>query len=335
MPKSCCVFGCSNNKAKNPDLKYYILPHDPERRKLWFNAISRIALDKDGNILKNKLWSPKSKYHYVCSKHFISGQKKNQSNDPDYVPSVFSYKSCGKKQQALHQQCVLNCNKILAVHASAKSQPDLLSSQIKNNDKIIHSNVTDKTGCSTMIEHNYLPLASSTSPTIAMKSLISICERESMFREIDNMQSERSSLIENIEEIVHNNMTNEAGCSNMIKQNHLPLASPTSPTIAMKSLISICERESMYREIDNMQSERSSLIENIEEILHNNMTNKAGCSNMIKQNHLPLASPTSPTIAMKSLISICERESMHREIDNMQFDRSSQIKNIKEIVPIT
>ncbi|XP_047136828.1 uncharacterized protein LOC124813596 [Hydra vulgaris] len=332
MPKSCCVFECSNNKTKNPDLKYYILPHDPERRKLWLNAISRTALDKDGNILKNKLWSPRSKYHYVCSKHFISGKKKNQLNDPDYVPSVFSYKSCGKKHQALHRQSVLNCNKISAAYASDKSQPDLLSSQIENIDKIMHSNITDKAGCSTMIEQNFLPLASPTSPTIAMKSLINICERESMFHELDNMQSEKSSQNKNIKEIVHNDMTNKVGCSTMIEQNYLPLASPTSPTTAMKSLISICERESMYHEIDNMQSERSSQIENIEEIVHNNMTNEVGCCTMIEQNYLPLASPTSPTITMKSLVSEYERESIYHEMDYLRSERD--ILREKLLLPV-
>ena len=73
MPKSCCVKGCTNNIKKNPEYSYYALPSSGKRRKLWLATIGRAVVDNSGNVYKNKLWSPKSVHHYVCSKHFISG----------------------------------------------------------------------------------------------------------------------------------------------------------------------------------------------------------------------------------------------------------------------
>ncbi|KAK3584875.1 hypothetical protein CHS0354_023460 [Potamilus streckersoni] len=89
MPKSCCVPGCNSNKRKNQDLKFYIIPSERSRRDRWLNAISRAKLNPDGSINKGKRWSPKSGQCYVCSSHFITGVKVNDSTHPDYVPSIF------------------------------------------------------------------------------------------------------------------------------------------------------------------------------------------------------------------------------------------------------
>ena len=71
MPKSCFVTGCTNNIQSKPEFQYYILPQDKARRKLWLMAIGRAHIDSsgEGNL---KLWSPKSRYIYVCSEHYIS-----------------------------------------------------------------------------------------------------------------------------------------------------------------------------------------------------------------------------------------------------------------------
>ena len=69
MPKSCCVFSCTNNVKNHPELSFYLLPSNKERRRLWLQAISRASL-----LSPTKPWSPKSKYVYVCSRHFISGE---------------------------------------------------------------------------------------------------------------------------------------------------------------------------------------------------------------------------------------------------------------------
>ncbi|XP_062393520.1 uncharacterized protein LOC134080923 [Sardina pilchardus] len=85
MPKSCCVVFCTANKQKNYYLKFYILPNietEPERRIKWLQAIRR---EDD----KGKLWDPKSRHVYVCSRHFITGLKSDREDHPDYIPSVF------------------------------------------------------------------------------------------------------------------------------------------------------------------------------------------------------------------------------------------------------
>ena len=49
-PKSCCVKNCSNSTKNNENVKFYLLPKDKVRRKLWLHAIGRIYIDKDGSI---------------------------------------------------------------------------------------------------------------------------------------------------------------------------------------------------------------------------------------------------------------------------------------------
>ncbi|XP_029942121.1 zinc finger protein 37-like isoform X2 [Salarias fasciatus] len=99
MVKSCCVVGCTNNKSKNPTLSFYMIPSEctePERRQLWLQAINRKATSKSENRLTplhNNLWHPRSDYTYVCSAHFISGAKNNDTTHPDYVPSIFPHKT--------------------------------------------------------------------------------------------------------------------------------------------------------------------------------------------------------------------------------------------------
>ncbi|XP_057292558.1 THAP domain-containing protein 11-like [Hydractinia symbiolongicarpus] len=102
MPKNCCVVSCTNNVNSRPDLQFYILTAKKAQRKLWLTAINRVRTDELGNPIKGTLWSPKSKHHYVCSEHFISGKRELALSHPDYVPSVFKVLSCGKKVASPH-----------------------------------------------------------------------------------------------------------------------------------------------------------------------------------------------------------------------------------------
>ena len=67
MPKICCVKNCSNSAKNNENVKFYLLPKDKVRRKLWLNEIGRVYIDKDILI-------PKSLHVYVCSEYFITGK---------------------------------------------------------------------------------------------------------------------------------------------------------------------------------------------------------------------------------------------------------------------
>ena len=74
MPKICCVKNCSNSAKNNENVKFYLLPKDKVRRKLWLNAIGRVYIDKDGNTDNKHIWSSKSLHVYICSEHFITGK---------------------------------------------------------------------------------------------------------------------------------------------------------------------------------------------------------------------------------------------------------------------
>lgn len=77
MVKSCAV-GCTNRKIKGSTLSFYRFPADSDRRSRWISAISR------------KDWHP-TEYSYVCSAHFVGGQKSNDPLSPDFVPSLFEH----------------------------------------------------------------------------------------------------------------------------------------------------------------------------------------------------------------------------------------------------
>ena len=77
MVKNCCIIGCSSSSIKNSNFSFYLLPNaenEKERRKQWLTAIGRAHVLSDGSVDTTKLWDPNSPYHYVCSKHFISGK---------------------------------------------------------------------------------------------------------------------------------------------------------------------------------------------------------------------------------------------------------------------
>ena len=74
ITKSCWIKNCSNSTRNNENVKFYLLPKDKVRRKLWLNAIGRVYIDKDGNTDKKHIWSSKLLHVYVCSEHFITGK---------------------------------------------------------------------------------------------------------------------------------------------------------------------------------------------------------------------------------------------------------------------
>ena len=62
----------------------------------WLNAINRVDVDNEGNMNKSKTWPPKSRFHYVCSEHFV-----NIANHPDYVPSLFPHRQQDEMPQGV------------------------------------------------------------------------------------------------------------------------------------------------------------------------------------------------------------------------------------------
>ena len=68
MLLSCCIENCSNNSKSQPNLNFYILPSDKQQRRRWLQAVGRAEIDTNRKVL-NKTWSPKTRYHFVCSEN--------------------------------------------------------------------------------------------------------------------------------------------------------------------------------------------------------------------------------------------------------------------------
>ena len=67
MPKSCCAKNCSNSTKNNENVKFYLLPKDRVRRKLWLNPIGRVYKSKNGNIdNKRILITNPSHFMFIC-----------------------------------------------------------------------------------------------------------------------------------------------------------------------------------------------------------------------------------------------------------------------------
>ncbi len=74
MPKECAMFGCSNHHLmKDKKRSFFTLPdamRSPNRRNKWILACRRT--NDDGSE-----WKPISKFVYICSDHFVTGQCQN------------------------------------------------------------------------------------------------------------------------------------------------------------------------------------------------------------------------------------------------------------------
>ena len=90
MVKSCCAVGCTNRYSKGCGLRFYRFPSNVDRRSRWLAA------------MKRENWKP-NEHSWVCSAHFVSGNKSDDPLSPDYIPSVFSYVGSPDKRRAKRQ----------------------------------------------------------------------------------------------------------------------------------------------------------------------------------------------------------------------------------------
>ena len=74
----CCAPGCSNSRKRRGDVKFYRIPKDIKRRRVWLKRIRR------------KNFSPTVNTR-LCSEHFIGGHKSDDINSVSYNPSVFKH----------------------------------------------------------------------------------------------------------------------------------------------------------------------------------------------------------------------------------------------------
>ena len=78
MGKSCCTVSCTNGFTKGSSIHFYRFPDDPVRRARWISTVNR------------KDWTP-NEHSWICSKHFILGEKSNDPVSLEYVPSIFKH----------------------------------------------------------------------------------------------------------------------------------------------------------------------------------------------------------------------------------------------------
>ena len=86
MVKSCCAVGCHNTYKKGDTIKFYRFPADPDKRARWVAAVNR------------KDWIP-NEYTWICSEHFLNGQRSDNPLAPNYVPSVFKHVDSPRKRK--------------------------------------------------------------------------------------------------------------------------------------------------------------------------------------------------------------------------------------------
>ena len=89
MGKACCAVGCSNRFIKGSGVHFYRSPQDEDLKSQWIAAVGR------------KGWIP-NEYSWICSVHFVSGEKSNNLLSPDYVPSLFEHMKSPLKRKRVH-----------------------------------------------------------------------------------------------------------------------------------------------------------------------------------------------------------------------------------------
>ncbi|XP_072142657.1 uncharacterized protein [Dermacentor andersoni] len=84
----CCVVQCHNSlqntKGRHPPVKFYRFPakwYETKRREAWIAAVRRVNPDKTP-------WEP-TKTSRICSDHFVGNCKRDVSQHPSYVPTIF------------------------------------------------------------------------------------------------------------------------------------------------------------------------------------------------------------------------------------------------------
>ena len=80
---------CTNLFMKRSGVSFYCFPKDPAARQaLWISAVGR------------KNWIP-NVYCWICSAHFISGEKSDDPLSPGYVRMLFAYTGSPAKWKAV------------------------------------------------------------------------------------------------------------------------------------------------------------------------------------------------------------------------------------------
>ena len=86
MVKSCCVVGCHEVFKAGGNIKFHRFPKDEGRRAKWTAAVRR------------ENWTPNDNT-WICSQHFVNGEKSNNPLAPNYIPTIFPQLSSPEKRK--------------------------------------------------------------------------------------------------------------------------------------------------------------------------------------------------------------------------------------------
>ena len=88
MVKSCCAVGCTKRYSKDCGLHFYRFPKDDcTRRNQWIAAVNR------------ENWKP-TEHSWICSSHFVGGEKSDDPSSPAYIPTIFDHVKSPQKRKA-------------------------------------------------------------------------------------------------------------------------------------------------------------------------------------------------------------------------------------------
>ena len=97
MVNSCCIVGCKKRSDKEKHLHFYRIPDgktplEEKRRRDWLSAIKRTDWKKP------EWTTQRINKQRVCSYHFLSGQRSDDPNDIDWIPTRFDHNGAVPKQ---------------------------------------------------------------------------------------------------------------------------------------------------------------------------------------------------------------------------------------------
>uniref|UniRef100_A0A6P7GMT3 THAP domain-containing protein 4-like n=1 Tax=Diabrotica virgifera virgifera TaxID=50390 RepID=A0A6P7GMT3_DIAVI len=172
MVESCSAVKCYNRRNKNEKMKFHRFPTDPNRRKLWLNAVRRV------NFIP-------SKTTVICEKHFTSEDYElnvygNRMLKKSAVPSVFEFHGHIKKEHK--QQGILK----------RKQYEELTSEETEKILNITETEVIEAPeNCSCADDGNILPAGPSNiarNPGVLQSSEPSSANRTNNFRPNNRLQ---------------------------------------------------------------------------------------------------------------------------------------------------
>ena len=132
MVKNCCVVGCHNVFIKGK-ISFYRFPSAikyPVKRSKWIAAVKR------------ENWVP-NRNTWICSEHFVTGQKSNDALAPNYIPTIFPQVKSPAKRKLENSAAVFERRQATKRKRLYVVQQQALSSREENEGEAEDGNESD------------------------------------------------------------------------------------------------------------------------------------------------------------------------------------------------